>query len=156
MAQWAHLFTAFGTEDGGHIVIVHDGFFWKIDEKRIFSISAADFVVTIKAMGLWGVFRRRWQLFHGLAASGTEDGCHIVAVHYGLLSKFENERPLISMGAGFAVAVESGGHSVCSSDFSIKNSLNALISVYKSLFAFCRIQWSGATLKRSIAPFFHA
>jgi hypothetical protein len=95
-------------------VIVHDGFFREVDEKRIVSISAADFVVTIKAMGLDGVFRRRRQLFHGLAAPGTEDGGHIVAVHHGFLSEFENERPFIPMGAAFAVAVESGGHNTCS------------------------------------------
>jgi hypothetical protein len=108
LLQWTHLFAAFGAEDGGHIVIVHDGFFREVNEKRIVSISAAAFVVTIKAMGLGRVLGRRRQLFHGLAAPGTEDGGQIVAVHYGFLSEFENERPFVAMCTAFAVTVESG------------------------------------------------
>jgi hypothetical protein len=101
-----HLLAAFGAENRSQVIRIHDRLTGKVDIKNAFFRIAAGFVVTVKPVGV-GAVGIGWQRLHFLAALGTENSGHIVAVHHGLLGHFQNERALASLDAGITVAEKS-------------------------------------------------
>ena len=85
LGKWFHLFSAFGAKNGGHVVVVHDGFTWQVDEKKAIFVAVASIAVTVKSIVICIFLRIRWQWFHGLAAPRAEDGGQVVAVHHRFL-----------------------------------------------------------------------
>jgi hypothetical protein len=105
-----HFFSAFGAKNGGDVVFVHNCFTRQVNEEHTVFVAVAGFTMTVEPIVARTFLRVRWQWLHGFAAPGAEDGGQVVAVHHRFLGQFENEGPLVRMGATLAVAVKFRRH----------------------------------------------
>jgi hypothetical protein len=108
LVKGLHLFSAFGAEDGGQIVVVHDCLLRQVDEKKAAFMIATGLVVTVESMMAGVLLGIRRQLFHGFAAPRAEDRRQVVAIHHHFRCQLENERAFVRMGAAFVVTIKAG------------------------------------------------
>jgi hypothetical protein len=101
-----HFFSAFGAKNGGDVVFVHNCFTGQVDEEHAAFVGAAGIIMAVKTIVAFTFLRGRRQWFHGPAAPWAEDGGQVVTVHHRLLGQFENEGPLVRVGATLTVAVK--------------------------------------------------